>query len=112
MTERPIRAWLKDAQEYVQAASEIAKRATAPVFDLRDRMAIRYCLMVVGEALNSVPTHVLDGEPQIPWAQIIALRHRLVHGYWLIDDAILREILKIEVEPLIYALERLVRRTT
>jgi len=45
-------------------------------------------------------------------AQIIALRHRLVHGYWLIDDTILREILKFEVEPLMYAIERLARRTT
>ena len=86
MTERPARAWLEDAQEYVQTANKIARSDNAPVLDIRDRMAIRYCLMVVGEALNRVPPHLLDEEPQIPWAQIIALRHRLVHGYWLIKD--------------------------
>ena len=69
-------------------------------------MAIRYCLMVVGEALNEVPDHVLAEAPQVPWRQIIALRHRLVHGYWLIDLDIIMAITQNETEALVVALDR------
>lgn len=66
--------------------------------------------MIVGEALDYVPHEILAHEPQIPWRQIIALRHRLVHGYWLIDDEIIDEIVRHEIEALVAALDRLIEK--
>ncbi len=72
--------------------------------------AIRYCLMVVGEALYWVPADILTSEPLIPWRQVIALRRRLVHGYWLIDEDLIVEIARHDTEALIGALARLIEK--
>ena len=64
--------------------------------------------MAVGEALYWVPETLLASEPGIPWRKVIALRHRLVHGYWLIDEDIIVEIARNEIEPLVSALTRLI----
>jgi uncharacterized protein with HEPN domain len=66
--------------------------------------------MVLGEALYWVPDEVLAQEPSIPWRQVVALRHRLTHGYWLIDPDIIDEIVRGEIAPLIAALDRLIER--
>jgi uncharacterized protein with HEPN domain len=58
--------------------------------------------------LDWVPDEVLERESAVPWRKVIALRHRLVHGYWLIDESIIREIAYKEIEPLIVALDRLI----
>jgi uncharacterized protein with HEPN domain len=62
------------------------------------------------EALDYVPEEILAHEPQIPWRQIIALRHRLVHGYWLIDEEIIDEIARHETDALVAALDRLIEK--
>jgi uncharacterized protein with HEPN domain len=106
--ERPPLARLIDARNYASEARQIA--ASAPVLNTRDYQAIRYCLMVVGEALDRVPDNQLASEPSIPWRQVIALRHRLVHGYWRIDEDLVAEIARHQMEALIAALERLIEK--
>ena len=46
-------------------------------------------LEVVGEAANRVPNDEQGLHPEIPWAEIIGLRNRLIHGYDSIDLDIL-----------------------
>jgi uncharacterized protein with HEPN domain len=108
MNDRPIRAWLIDAREYADQAHRIGRTLDGKLSDVRDYLAIRYCLLVVGEALNEVPESILAEITEIPWRQIIALRHRLVHGYWLIDMDIIMNIAHHEMEALITALDRLI----
>ena len=108
--ERPALAWLQDAKNYAQEARQIAASARAGTPTSRDCQAIRYCLMVVGEALDRVPADILTSEPLIPWRRVIALRHRLVHGYWLIDEDLVIEIARHETEALIAALDRLIEK--
>src|SRR3989338_3906650 len=99
--ERPVLARLNDARNYAREALTIAASAPAGALNARDYQAIRYCLMVVGEALSRVPADILTGEPTIPWRRVIALRHRLVHGYWLIDEDLVAEIARHETEALV-----------
>jgi uncharacterized protein with HEPN domain len=105
--ERPPHAWLIDARAYALEAQRIADSQTSV---RRDLLAIRYCLMVVGEALYWVPETMLVSEPAIPWPKVIALRHRLVHGYWLIDEDIIVEIARNEIGPLVSTLTRLIEK--
>lgn len=102
--------WLIDAREYAREARRIATDAEGEDFNDRDYLAIRYCLTVVGEALDQVPDDALALEPTFPWRQVIALRHRLVHAYWLIDRSIILEIASNEIDPLDAALSHLVDR--
>jgi len=40
-----------------------------------------HCLELLGEAAGRVDQHTQDRHPEIPWRPIIAMRHRLIHGY-------------------------------
>ncbi len=105
--ERPSHAWLIDARAFALEARRIAAGQTLV---RRDLLAIRCCLMVVGEALYWVPETMLLSEPAIPWRKVIALRHRLVHGYWLVDEEIVVEIARNEIDPLVTTLTRLIEK--
>jgi uncharacterized protein with HEPN domain len=51
--------------------------------------ALVHALQIVGEAANKMSTEARDEQPQIPWAIIVGMRHRLVHAYFDIDLDIL-----------------------
>jgi uncharacterized protein with HEPN domain len=108
---RPTVEWLTDARHYASEARRLVGTAQSPPSD-DDTLAIRYCLLVVGEALDWVPGGILSQEANIPWRKVIALRHRLVHGYWLVDEGILVQIARNDIEPLIDALDRLIIKAT
>ncbi len=40
---------------------------------------------IIGEAASVLDSSVRDAVPAVPWPQIIAMRHRLVHAYFDID---------------------------
>jgi len=46
-------------------------------------------LHVIGEAARSVPIHVQNKNPQVPWRDIIAMRNILIHEYFGVDAAII-----------------------
>ena len=68
---------------------------------MNDRFAIQFRQAVVGEALNAVPKSVQGLAPDIPWPQIYNLRNRLIHGYWLVDTSIIRDIAQNRIAPLV-----------
>jgi len=39
-------------------------------------------LEVIGEALNQLPSHLHESNPQIPWREIIGMRNALIHEYF------------------------------
>ena len=43
----------------------------------------------MGEAVRHIPAAVKDANPGIPWATMAAVRNRVIHGYFGIDDTIL-----------------------
>jgi len=53
--------------------------------DLNARDALLWNMTVIGEATNQLPDSLRDAHPDVPWRQPIALRNRIVHGYWGID---------------------------
>jgi uncharacterized protein with HEPN domain len=58
----------------------------------RDQMlafALLHAIQIVGEAAGKISAEFRDQHPQIPWALISGMRHRLVHAYFdinLVDD--------------------------
>jgi len=49
------------------------------------QLALRYLVLMVGEAAYNVSPELRARNSEIPWAQIIGMRHRLVHGYSAVD---------------------------
>jgi uncharacterized protein with HEPN domain len=71
-------------------------------------LALVRLLEIVGEAASRFPPQERSQHPNIPWAPIIGLRNRLIHGYDSVDFDILWEIATQDLPPLIAALERVV----
>ena len=70
----------------------------------RDRvtqLALRKLVEVVGEAANRVSPATRQRHPEIPWPQIIGVRNRLVHGYDVVNLAILQDIVRNDLPALI-----------
>ena len=63
---------------------------------------------IVGEAASRIPEESRSSFPQVPWAQIVSLRNRLIHGYDAVDFDVLWRILTSDLPPLIAALEKAV----
>jgi len=51
--------------------------------------ALVYAVQIVGEAVSKVSVEFREQHPEIPWAIIIGMRHRLVHAYFDINHDIL-----------------------
>jgi uncharacterized protein with HEPN domain len=51
--------------------------------------AVLHHLTVIGEAISRLSLELRDLHPEVPWRQIIAVRHRIVHAYFDLDWQIL-----------------------
>ena len=72
-----------------------------------DRMlalALLKCIKIVGEAAGRVSTEFRDAYPHVPWRAIVAMRNRLVHGYFDIDPDRVWDTVVDDLPPLIHAL--------
>ena len=51
--------------------------------------AVLHHLTVIGEAIIRLSVELRERHPEVPWRQIIAVRHRIVHAYFDLDWQIL-----------------------
>jgi len=59
-----------------------------------------------------IPDDIRERYPEIPWAQIVGFRNRLIHGYFLVDYGIIWEIVQNELSPLRRRLEKIAREVS
>jgi len=75
----------------------------------KDRMltlSIVKSVEIIGEAASKVTIESREAQPEIPWADIIAMRNRLIHVYFDIDLDRVWDTAAYELPPLIAALEK------
>jgi len=70
--------------------------------------AIAKALENIGEAARKVSDEMKGAHPEIPWREIVALRHRIAHDYFHLDLVRIWQIVQEEVPVLIRLLEPLV----
>lgn len=72
--------------DWARASERIAARKTRVSLDedVVLRLALTRTLEVIGEAANNVTLESRRAYPAIPWADIIGMRHRLVHVYYAV----------------------------
>ena len=70
-------------------------------------LALVRLVEVVGEAAVKTSPKCKRDYPFIPWAGIIGMRNRLIHGYNSIDLGVLWDTIEIDLPPLIEKLERI-----
>jgi uncharacterized protein with HEPN domain len=74
-------------------------------------LALVRLLEVIGEAATRVPEEVQQHYRDIPWASIIGLRNRLIHGYDAVDLDIVWAILIGDLPELITRLDTILNET-
>ena len=67
--------------------------------------ALVRALEIIGEAADHVSESEQQAHPDVPWAQIVGLRNRLIHGYDAVDLGILWQIVTKDLPTLIEKLE-------
>lgn len=74
----------------------------------RDRLLVLglvKAIEIIGEAAYQVSEGTRTKLPDIPWEDIIGMRHRLVHAYFDINLDILWRTVQDDLPPLVSALE-------
>jgi len=72
------------------------------------RLALAHLVQVIGEAARRVSDEGCRAHPEIPWRQIMGMRHKIVHDYMDIKESILWEVVTRDMPPLLAALEKIV----
>lgn len=61
---------------------------------------IVYYTMIIGEAAYMLTSEFREQHSDLPWDQIVSMRHHIVHGYYQVDESIVWEIIQNDLEPL------------
>ena len=67
--------------------------------------ALNHAVQVIGEAASRVSEQGRVRVPGVPWPKVVGMRHRLVHGYWMVNLDLLWEVALRDLPPLVAALE-------
>lgn len=57
-------------------------------------------IAVIGEAAAHLPAAVTESLPQIDWAGIRGMRNILIHEYFGVDSAVIRDVIATKLRPL------------
>ena len=77
--------------------------------DDKTKDAVVRNLEIIGEAANRIPEKVKEKHQEIPWRQIVGLRNRLIHGYFVVDYRIVWNIATKELSRLKFQLKKMLR---
>jgi uncharacterized protein with HEPN domain len=108
---RSDRERLLDIQE---AIDKIEQHASSDIEAFADdemqQVWVIHHLQTVGEAAYGLSQRFKANHPQIPWDQIVGMRHVLVHGYFEIDLDIVWAVIEKDLPPLKSAIEAILRQ--
>lgn len=61
---------------------------------------------IIGEAAYKLTHEFKDAHPELPWKEIIGMRHILVHGYFKITPEDLWDVIQCDIPNMIPTLEK------
>jgi uncharacterized protein with HEPN domain len=69
------------------------------------RLALIHLIQTIGEAARQVSSDFCNSHPDIRWADIIGMRHKVVHDYLGVDDDIVWQVVIEDLPKLVASLE-------
>ena len=76
--------------------------------DRRTQLSVVKSIEIIGEAASRIDSEIRQLHPEMPWQDIVAMRNRLVHGYFDIDLRLVWDTVHNDLPGLIARLESLV----
>lgn len=71
------------------------------------QLSLARLVELIGEAASKIPEQFQERWAQIPWSEIINMRHRLIHGYDLLDLEILWQTVEEDLPALVGQVEEI-----
>ena len=72
---------------------------------------IVYFTMIIGEAAYMLTSEFREQHSDLPWDQIVSMRHHIVHGYYQVDESIVWEVIQNDLEPLRQQIKNILSET-
>ena len=69
------------------------------------QLALVQLIEIVGEAATRVGVEIRDTHPSVPWQLAAAMRHKLIHGYDVIEFAVVYDTVKVDLPRLVNQLD-------
>jgi uncharacterized protein with HEPN domain len=104
--------WRERIRDILEAIAEIQKFTGGMSYesfhkDDRSIRAVEMNFIIIGESANQIPAEVEEKYPEIPWNLMRAMRNRIVHVYFQIDEKLLWDTTHNDLPPLIPMLKKL-----
>ena len=106
----------KDDLVYVGHMLDLARSVVSKVtdksrseFDADEnlRLALTQLIQTFGEAARRVSPEFQGAHPEVPWKEIIGMRHKVVHDYLHVNYRIVWSVATIDLPALLPELERI-----
>ena len=96
----------------LQAIAEIQKFTRGMEYesfreDDKSIRAVEMNFIIIGEAANQIPEEIEEKYTTIPWNLMRAMRNRIVHVYFKVDEKLMWDTIQNDLPPLIPELEKL-----
>jgi uncharacterized protein with HEPN domain len=106
------RGWRDRIRDILAAIAEIQKFTKDMDYetfkeDDKSIRAVEMNFIIIGEAANQIPAEVEDEYTTIPWSLMRAMRNRIVHVYFNVDENLMWDTIQNDLPPLISELEKL-----
>jgi uncharacterized protein with HEPN domain len=73
------------------------------------QLALVQLIEILGEAASRISTATRGAYPSVPWQRAADMRNKLIHGYDVIEFAIVYDTVKDDLPPLVEQLEAIVQ---
>lgn len=110
---RDHRERLRDILESIEHIERYSSkgRAACEADELIQSWFVRH-LQIIGEAARTIPDTVRAQAPEIPWSDIVGMRHVLVHDYFGIDREAVWSVVDQQLPALKQEIRKLLERPT
>lgn len=107
------RGWQDRVRDILDAIAEIQEFTRNMDFDTfkdddKSIRAVEMNFIIIGEAANQIPDEVEEKYPSIPWVLMRAMRNRIVHVYFNVDEKLMWDTVQNDLPPLVAELEKLI----
>jgi uncharacterized protein with HEPN domain len=106
---RDDKVYVRHALDAARKIREFTDHVDRTTFDRDEKLALAVIrlLEVIGEAANSLSQEFRDYNQIIPWGKMIAMRNRLIHGYFDVNYDIVWHTVKNDIPVVIHLLEEI-----
>jgi uncharacterized protein with HEPN domain len=106
------RGWQDRVRDILEAIAEIQKFTRGMDYetfkeDDKSIRAVEMNFIIIGEAANQIPEEIEEKYTAIPWSLMRAMRNRIVHVYFKVDEKLMWDTIQNDLPPLIPELEKL-----